>query len=159
MPRLTQTQPLPQQACCPTLSRYLQQNLLTILQGLENLPVLDTLNVSSNHLTSLEHIQSVPSLHTLLATNNQLDSADAIAPLAACTSLESLDLQNNRIKDTSALETLRTLPQLKCLYLTGNPLVSALSNYRKTVIAAIPTLSYLDDRPVFERERRCAEAW
>ena len=123
------------------------------------MPVLHTLKVSSNHPTSLEHIQSVPSLHTLLATHNQLDRADAIAPLAACTSLESLDLQNNRIKDTSALETLRTLPQLKCLYLTGNPLVSALSNYRKTVIAAIPTLSYLDDRPVFERERRCAEAW
>jgi hypothetical protein len=29
----------------------------------------------------------------------------------------------------------------------------------QTVIAAIPSLSYLDDRPVFERERRCAEAW
>ncbi len=27
------------------------------------------------------------------------------------------------------------------------------------MIAAVPTLSYLDDRPVFPLERVCAEAW
>ena len=32
-------------------------------------------------------------------------------------------------------------------------------SYRKTVVAALPALTYLDDRPVFELERLCAEAW
>jgi hypothetical protein len=32
-------------------------------------------------------------------------------------------------------------------------------SYRKATIAALPGLTYLDDRPVFEVERLCAEAW
>ena len=57
------------------------------------------------------------------------------------------------------LDLLKQLPDLRCLYLKGNPLVTATRHYRKVVIAAIPTLTYLDDRPVFDFERRCAEAW
>lgn len=51
------------------------------------------------------------------------------------------------------------LPELRCLYLKGNPVVSAIPQYRRTLVAALPGLTYLDDRPVFPIERRCAEAW
>ena len=54
---------------------------------------------------------------------------------------------------------LKQLPDLRCLYLKGNPVVTKIRHYRKVVIAAIPTLTYLDDRPIFDNERRCAEAW
>jgi hypothetical protein len=128
------------------------------------------------------------------------------------------------------MDLLRGMPSLRCLYLKGNPVVSAIKNYRKAVIAvggrggggggcawvrrgegggaclvlrsraslwrrplrdsglllapwgacklcpapfppahawlccagrvqALPQLTYLDDRPVFEDERRCCEAW
>ena len=57
------------------------------------------------------------------------------------------------------LEVLKQLPDLRCLYLKGNPLVTAIRHYRKVVISSIPTLTYLDDRPIFDNERRCAEAW
>lgn len=51
------------------------------------------------------------------------------------------------------------MPNLKCLYLRGNPVVRNISNYRKVLIANILTLTYLDDRPVTTNERRTAEAW
>ena len=57
------------------------------------------------------------------------------------------------------LDILKEFPDLRCVYLKGNPAVSAIRNYRKAVIAAIPSLTYLDDRPIFDAERRCAEAW
>ena len=34
-----------------------------------------------------------------------------------------------------------------------------IKNYRKVLIANLPNLNYLDDRPVFEDERRCTMAW
>ena len=51
------------------------------------------------------------------------------------------------------------MPNLKVLYLQGNGITSKIRNYRKTVIDRIPSLKYLDDRPVFEDDRRNAEAF
>lgn len=73
--------------------------------------------------------------------------------LAECPSITSLDLSHNKLHDVGLLEVLKKLPNLACLYLTGNPFVSNLKNYRKTLIASLPELKYLDDRPVFETER------
>ena len=41
----------------------------------------------------------------------------------------------------------------------NNPITKKIPNYRKTVISALPNLKYLDDRPVFEDDRRTAEAF
>lgn len=57
------------------------------------------------------------------------------------------------------LEIFAGLPNLRCLYLKGNPVVDAIRSYRKTVISKLPGLAYLDERPIFDMERRCAEAW
>ena len=51
------------------------------------------------------------------------------------------------------------MPNLGVLYLQGNPCVKKIQHYRKVVTARMPTLKYLDDRPVFEDERLRAEAW
>jgi dynein assembly factor 1 len=51
------------------------------------------------------------------------------------------------------------MPNLKVLYLMNNPVVKKIKNYRKTIIAALPNLKYLDDRPVFVDDRRHAEAF
>jgi hypothetical protein len=58
------------------------------------------------------------------------------------------------------LALLAAMPALRALYLSaGNPIASAVRPYRKRVIAAAQGLVYLDERPVFDAERRGAEAW
>lgn len=51
------------------------------------------------------------------------------------------------------------MPNLKVLYCQNNEFVKKITNYRKTTIVKIPTLMYLDDRPVFPEDRRRAEAF
>lgn len=51
------------------------------------------------------------------------------------------------------------MPHLALLYLQGNPCVRKIKNYRKLLIARIPTLKYLDDRPVFSEDRERAEVF
>ena len=71
----------------------------------------------------------------------------------------TLNLAKNQINDTSIVDILATLPKLKVLYLRDNPVVAQLKQYRKTLVSRLPHLTYLDDRPVNDDERRCAVAW
>ena len=54
-------------------------------------------------------------------------------------------------------EVLWKMPEIKVLYLKGNPCVRKIKSYRKWVTVALPELTYLDDRPVFKDDRRCWE--
>lgn len=45
------------------------------------------------------------------------------------------------------------------LVLTGNPVVRNIPAYRKTLTLRLKELLNLDNRPVFPRDRACAEAW
>jgi dynein assembly factor 1 len=136
-----------------------QQNCISHVSGLEALENLDTINLSYNQLRRLDGLACCPALRTLICTNNYLTSVESIAHLAGCTGLHTLDLQNNQLSDPAILDILRQLPELRCLYLKGNPVVSAIRNYRKTIVAALPELRYLDERPVFDDERRLVTAW
>lgn len=79
--------------------------------------------------------------------------------LLECPSIAVLDIQNNKIEDPSLVELLMQMPNLKVLYLIGNPVIKNIQNYRKTMIAKLKHLTHLDDRPVFPDERRTSEAW
>ena len=85
---------------------------------------------------------------------------DDLRGLLECPSITTLDLQNNKIDDPEILEEiLVNMPNLKVLYLQNNGVVNKIKQYRKTIIARLPTLKYLDDRPVFDDDRRNAEAF
>jgi len=56
-------------------------------------------------------------------------------------------------------EILVKLPNLRVLYSQNNKFTQHISNYRKKLIVACPNLKYLDDRPVFDEDRRRAEAF
>lgn len=51
------------------------------------------------------------------------------------------------------------MKELRVVSLMGNPVIKTIKLYRKTMILKCRNLNYLDDRPVFQRDRACAEAW
>ena len=97
---------------------------------------------------------------TIHMKNNHLKEPSDIAQLLCYKSLSVLDLSNNRFEDGEAiLCILEKMENLKSLYLSGNPCVRSISNYRRTVISRCKKLMHLDDRPVFDDERRLVTAW
>ncbi|KAH8244261.1 hypothetical protein KR026_004291 [Drosophila bipectinata] len=140
---------------------FLQNNLITKIENLGTCPQLDTINLSSNHIRKIENIGTdiLPVLNTLNIASNYLKDAESLSNLVQCKTLSVLDLSNNRIDDILIVKIFEQMPNLKVLVLQGNPVVSRLPQYRKTLILACKELTYLDSRPVFARDRACAEAW
>jgi len=93
------------------------------------------------------------------AAHNNLTSSEDLEHILKIPSLMTLDVQHNRINDVQILNILSQLPDLRVLYLMGNPVVKLIKYYRKTIIASCPNLKYLDDRPIFVDERRRVNRW
>ncbi|KAL7749118.1 hypothetical protein RI367_005523 [Sorochytrium milnesiophthora] len=139
---------------------FLQENCIEELTGLSKLSHLSTLNVSNNMLRSLgRELALLPSLSTLQAANNKLSSAQDIDVLRECTSLTVLDLANNMLGDPDVMDVIHSIPQLAVLNLMGNEVIRKVQQYRRNLIVTVKTLTYLDDRPIFDSERKATEAW
>ncbi|XP_041467104.1 dynein assembly factor 1, axonemal-like [Lytechinus variegatus] len=138
---------------------YLQQNIIARIDNLQNMQNLDTLNVCHNHITRIENIACLPKLNTLQITHNRLTTAEDLMELKGCPNLSVLDLSHNRINDPKVLEVFAAMPVLRVLNLMDNPVIKQIKNYRKTLIRDVKNLTYLDDRPVFPKEKACTLAW
>ncbi|KXJ79114.1 hypothetical protein RP20_CCG002387 [Aedes albopictus] len=140
---------------------YLQNNLITKIENLESCKQLDTLNLSHNHITRIENCghDILPVLNTLNLSHNYLKTAENLNHLRHCNFVSVLDLSHNRIEDIAIVKILGDMKELRVLTMTGNPVVNEIPSYRKTLILECKNLTYLDTRPVFDRDRACAEAW
>ncbi len=138
---------------------YLQENVIEKIEGLNSLLLLDTLNLSKNCIKRVENLSCVPNLSTLSLGHNQLCLLEDVTQLEFCRKLQTLDLQSNQIMDPGIVDVLATLPDLRVLYLQGNPVVKNIPHYRKVIVSRCKSLRYLDDRPIFEEERRRCNVW
>uniref|UniRef100_A0A182Y5L7 Dynein axonemal assembly factor 1 homolog n=1 Tax=Anopheles stephensi TaxID=30069 RepID=A0A182Y5L7_ANOST len=140
---------------------YLHNNLIKKIENLENCKQLDTLNLSHNHIAKIENCGSdiLPLLNTLNISHNYLKSIESIAELRKCDFVSVLDISHNRIEDIAIVKVLGDMKGLRVLTMVGNPVVNDIPSYRKTLILECKSLTYLDSRPVFDKDRACAEAW
>lgn len=51
------------------------------------------------------------------------------------------------------------MPSIAVVYMHNNDFNKKIPHYRKSIISRMPSLKYVDDKPVFEDELRFAQAW
>jgi len=145
---------------CSLKSLFLQENLISEIEGLEALTELDSLHLGTNSIKRLQNLSHLKKLSGLNLSKCQLSDAKNLSHLLDLPMLQVLDLSQNKFEEPVELvENVKQLQTVKVLYLKGNPAVKKITNYRKTMISSMPSLTFLDDRPVFAEERRIAEAW
>ncbi|XP_076649765.1 uncharacterized protein LOC143357272 [Halictus rubicundus] len=137
---------------------YLQNNLIGKIENLEYQTKLDTLNLSHNAIRRIENLDSLKFLNSLNLSHNYLQQTADIEHLRLLERLSVLDVSHNRIDTEDVVNILGDMKQLRVVCLMGNPVVKTIKLYRKTMTLKCKNLTYLDDRPVFERDRACAEA-
>ena len=111
-------------------------------------------------MTVIEGLSECISLKNLDISHNKIGKTKDCEQLKELPALTSLDMRNNIIDDhNNIVPFFQEMKQLIALYLKGNPAARLVSNYRRVLTIAMPTLYYLDERPIFEHERLLADAF
>lgn len=138
---------------------FLQNNNIKEIKGLESLSAIHTLNLANNLIKKVEGLSHMTGLNSLDLSGNAIEFFEDYEQLSETPSVEALTLNGNKIdSDERIFDVLKQIKRLKCLYLKDNPIVRNLSYFRKKMIVNLE-ISYLDDQPVWEEDRRLARAW
>ena len=144
-------------------SLYLHENCIEKIEGLDTLIHLANLNLSDNLIKKIEGLKGCQNLSNLLLKRNRIGIQglkDVEGLLELGKEFTVLDISDNLIEDPNIVtEILAKIPDLRVIYLSGNECVRKIPNYRKTLISKIDSLKYIDDKPIFEDEKRFALAF
>lgn len=140
-------------------SLYLQENIIEKIEGLDAQKDLDSVNLSKNFISKIENLSHMTQLTSLNLGHNKITTLQGVEHVLAIPSLQTLDLQHNKIDDEGVVDIFAQMPDLRVLYLMGNPCVKSIKHYRRTIVSRCKQLKFLDDRPVFDEERRRTDAW
>ena len=156
------------EACASLVLLNVSSNHLTTLDGVATLRHLQILDAHDNELSDVtDELRKMapnsssaarqPALHTLDLSQNKLTvkSADDVDNAG-----QDDELPSHQQPVPELFQLLASaLPKLKVVYLKQNPLVEQVTQYRRLLSSLLPSLSFLDDRPVTALDRECAVAW
>ena len=71
----------------------------------------------------------------------------------------SLDLSYNNLSDVDVIDVLARMASLHVLNMIGNPLLRKTVDYRRNLLYKCSDITYLDSRPVTDKDRICLKAW
>ena len=119
--------------------------------------------MSDNLIKKIENLKGLTSLSNLLIKRNRIGIKgleDLYGLLELGKEFSVLDISDNLIDDPKIVDEILTkFIDLRVIYLKGNDVVRKIPNYRKTLITKIDSLKYIDDKPIFEDEKRFALAF
>ncbi len=111
----------------------LSSNLFTqIPDSLANLTALRALNLSHCMIDSLHSLTRNP-LPAITALNLRANRLQSMAGIEKLYPLERLDLRDNRLTDPLELARLTGIPEIREIWVEGNPFVRTHRNYRITI--------------------------
>jgi Leucine-rich repeat (LRR) protein len=133
----------------------LSNNFIEKIDGLKTLKKLKYLSLANNFIHTITNLEELSRLENLNLHQNQIHTI----PIwfgKKLTSLKILNLSNNQISSFDQIARLRTLYELRELYLQGNPIEQS-EHYRLLVISYVPSLQRLDGIDISETERKQAK--
>jgi len=136
---------------------YLQNNAISVIHGLMHLVNLKELNLSSNLISALNDELPV-CLQSLYISKNLISESAGLSMLSEMVDLSTLDISDNQIKDQGIVEVLGR-STLKVINVEGNPVLKSVQNFRKSVIAKLPSLMNFNSKPVEPDERLLVKAF
>lgn len=124
----------------------LSSNLFTeIPYGLASLTALRSLNLSNCMIESLHSLTKCP-LPAITALNLRANRLVSLAGVERLPSLERLDLRENKIPEPMEAARLTGIPNMREIWMTGNPLIKTHSTYRVTIFNLFrATPGFLED--------------
>ena len=98
------------------------------MDTLINLTILD---LSNNRLYLIDNLQNLPALQTINVSRNFLSTPESISHFQLCLSLQNIDVTNNKLEcNEDFLTVLAGIPGLKALSCNGNEM-TRLPHFRK----------------------------
>ncbi|KAI9374816.1 hypothetical protein BJX61DRAFT_242929 [Aspergillus egyptiacus] len=111
----------------------LSANLFTeVPDSLASLVALRALNLSNCMIDSLHSLSRNP-LPAITALNLRANRLRSLAGIERLLSLERLDLRDNKLSDPTEIARLTSLPEIREVWVAGNPFVKTHPNYRVVI--------------------------